>query len=152
MGCLVLTGCQTVKSNNPEELSFTVPQGSILTLKKKMTIPELYSHGVIQYGKEITDDDIDDYYINCRLDFNQLGPRTIEPEAFVVTTTYDGWEWVSDSGILRYYTEVYLSSNKNTDVIKLECQEYGDQLDYPFSVAQMQKALGEYFSFKFNDS
>ncbi|VAW57547.1 hypothetical protein MNBD_GAMMA07-1475 [hydrothermal vent metagenome] len=145
----MLSACQTMPSNDSRSLSFEVPKGAVFSLNQKMNIPQLYSHGVVQMGKEIADDDIDDYNINCRLDFKKLGPRIIEPEEFTVTRTEDGTDWVSNSGILRFYTEVYLSSNQGTDVIKLTCQEYGDQLDSHFTVAQMQKALGDFMSFRF---
>ncbi len=146
---IFLSACQQVKSNDPESLLFSIPIGSTLILNKKMIIPEFFSHGDIQFGKSINEIDIDDYYINCRLDFMQLGPRIIEPQAFIVSGTNDGQNWVSQSGILRFYTEVHLKSKKGTDVIEMVCQEYGDQLDNNFSVADMQKNLGEYMQFLF---
>ncbi len=146
---IFLSACQQVKTNDPNSLLFSMPAGSVLSLNKKMIIPKLYSHGDIQFGKAINEMDIDDYHINCRLDFMQLGPRTIKPQNFIVSRTEDGQNWVSNSGILRFYTEVYLVSKIGTDVIEMVCQQYGDQLDHNFSVADMQKALDGYIQITF---
>ena len=48
---------------------------------------------------------------------------------------------------MRFYTEVYLTSDKGTDIIKMECQEYGDPIDRNFTVAEMQQALGDLLVF-----
>jgi len=104
------------------------------------------THGVIQAGQSIKDDDKNEYAINCRLDFRKFGPRTIEPEKFTITRTEDGSNWISQPSILRFYTEIYLTSNKGTDIIKMVCQEYGDQIDRNFTVAEMQTALGGFIT------
>lgn len=103
----------------------------------------------MQHGKEVSDNDKNDYAINCRLDLKEFGPRTIEPEDFKIARTEDGRNWVSEPSIMRFYTEIYLSSNKGTDIIKMVCQEYGSQTDRNFTVKEMQDALGDYFSFTF---
>ena len=130
-------------TTDPNSLSFSIPEGSTLSLNRAITIPMTDTHGVIQSGRSIEDDNKNEYEINCRLDFKKFGPRTIKPEKFTITRTEDGTNWVSRPSILRFYTEVYLSSNKGTDVIKMVCQEYGDQIDRNFTVAEMQSALGD---------
>ena len=114
-----------------------------------MTISSSETHGTIQAGKVINDDDREFYNINCRLDFNHFGPRTIEPERFTVIRTEDGQNWISQPSILRFYTEVYLKSNKDTDVIKMVCQIYGDVTDRNFTVAEMQSALGDFVTIEY---
>ena len=52
---------------------------------------------------------------------------------------------------MRFYTEVYLTSEKDTDVIKMECQTWGDGIDRNFTVTEMAEALGQLLSFKFVD-
>ena len=54
-----------------------------------------------------------------------------------------------EGGLFRYYTDVYLDSDKDTDAIKLTCQEHGDVTDRPFTIADMETALGDYFTFTF---
>jgi len=136
-------------SSNPSSLFFTIPEGSTLTLNKPLDISKAYTHALIQNGQAIDESNKNDYEINCRLDMKAFGPRTIKPETFRITRTEDGTNWISQPSILRFYTEVHLLSNNNTDVIKLECQQYGDQIDRNFTVSEMQAALGDYFSFQF---
>jgi len=146
---LILSACASHQSTDPDSLSFSIPKGSTLSLNKKLTIPHNDTHAVIQYGKETTDNDRHDYDVNCRLDVKEFGVRTIEPEDFKVTRTEDGQNWISQPSILRFYTEIYLTSDKGTDIIKMVCQEYGDQTDYHFTVKEIETALGDYFSFTF---
>ncbi len=146
---LLLTACQSLHSSDPESMFFSIPEGSTLSLNKKLTIPSNDTHAVIQGGKEIADKDRKDYAINCRLDFKEFGPRTIKPEEFKITRTEDGQNWISQPSILRFYTEIYLTSEKDTDIIKMVCQEYGGPIDRNFTVAEMAAALGDYFSFNF---
>jgi len=148
--CLtLLTSCAAMHSTDPNSMFFDIPGGSTLSLNRAMTISNTDTHGVIQAGKSIKDDDKNDYEINCRLDFKKFGPRTIEPENFSITRTEDGSNWISQPAILRFYTEVYLTSNKGTDIIKMVCQEYGDQIDRNFTVAEMQAALGDFITIKY---
>ncbi len=152
LALLTLTSCQSMHTNDPDSLYFSIPTGSTLSLNKQLAIPHNETHAVIQYGKETTDNGRHDYDVNCRLNFKKFGARSIEPEDFKVTRTEDGTNWVSHPSILRFYTEIYLSSDKNTDVIKMVCQEYGDQTDYHFTVKEIEETLGDYFSFSFTES
>lgn len=146
---LIIISCQSMPSDDPNSLFFSIPEGSTLSLNKKMPISSTETHGTIQAGKVITDDEREFYDINCRLDFKKFGPRTIEPENFIVTRTEDGQNWVSQPSILRFYTEIYLKSNKDTDVIKMVCQIYGDVTDRNFTVAEMQEALGDFVTIEY---
>jgi len=137
-------------SNDPNSLFFSIPEGSTLSLNKEMTISSSNTHGTIQSGRLISDDAREFYDINCRLDFEKFGPRMIEPEEFTITRTEDGQNWVSQPSILRFYTEVYLASNKDTDIIKMVCQIYGDANDRNFTVAEMQTALGNLVTIKYS--
>jgi len=139
----LISSCAAMHSTDPNSMFFEIPDGSTLSLNREITIPASDTHGVIQGGQSIKDDSKDDYNINCRLDFKKFGPRTIQPEKFIITRTEDGSNWVSRPSILRFYTELYLSSNKGTDVIKMVCQEYGGEIDRNFTVAEMQTALGD---------
>lgn len=145
-----LSACAALHSNNPDSEFFDIPKGSTLSLNDKLDIPHNDTHAVIQYGKEIADKDRHNYDVNCRLNFKKFGPRTIEPEDFKVSRTEDGENWISQaSSILRYYTEIYLTSDKGTDIIKMVCQQYGDPSDYHFTVNEIEKTLGNYLSFTF---
>jgi len=150
IAAFIVSACSSLHSSDPSSMFFNIPGGSTLSLNKKLTIPDNDTHAVVQAGKEILDKDKNDYAINCRLDVKEFGPRTIEPENFNIKRTENGQNWISQPSILRYYTEIYLSSDKGTDVIKIVCQEYGDPADRNFTVAEMQAALGDYFTFTFS--
>lgn len=150
LAALTLSACATSNSTDPDSMYFEIPVGSILSLNKPLDIPKGETHAVVQDGKTTTDNSKNYYDINCRLDMKEFGPRTIEPEDFVVTRTEDGFNWVSQPSIKRFFTEIYLSSNKSTDVIKMVCEVYGGNTDRNFTVAEMEKeALGDFFTFKF---
>lgn len=146
----VLSACASMHSTDPNSLGFSIPKGSTLSLNKPLSYSHDVTHAVIQFGKEITDSERQFYEINCQVDFKAFGPRTIEPEDFIVTRTEDGQNWISQPTILRFYSEVYLASNNNTDIIKMVCQIYGDNIDRNFTVAEMQAALGGMITFKYN--
>lgn len=145
-----LSSCQSVRSDDPTSIFFSIPEGSTLTLNKNLVIADGETHALIQYGKVTTTAAVNKYDVGCRFDVKNFGPRTIEPETFKVRRTEDGQEWVSQPVIRRFYTEVYLDSDKGTDVIMLMCQDWGDGIDKNFPVADMQKTLGDYFTFKFS--
>ena len=149
LAAFTLSACTSLQSSDPDSLFFSIPEGSTLSLNKQLSIPHNDTHAVVQHGKEVSDNDKNDYAINCRLDLKEFGPRTIDPEDFKIAQTEDGRNWVSEPSIMRFYTEIYLSSNKGTDIIKMVCQEYGSQTDRNFTVKEMQDALGDYFSFTF---
>ena len=149
LATFLISSCQSMHSNDPNSLFFSIPEGSTLSLNKEMTFSPRDTHGTIQAGKLISDNDREFYDVNCRLDFKKFGPRTIEPETFSITRTEDGQNWISQPSILRFYTEVYLASNKDTDIIKMVCQIYGDANDRNFTVAEMQTALGDFISIKY---
>ena len=81
----ILYACSSMQSHDPDSMYFDIPDGSTMSLNKKLTIPYNDTHAVIQNGAEIKDKDKNDYAINCRLDFKKFGERTVEPEDFKVT-------------------------------------------------------------------
>ena len=145
----VISSCASLHSDDPNSMFFSIPEGSTLSLNNEMALSHKVTHGLIQFGKEITDKDRDFFDINCRLDFKKFGPRTIEPETFTITRTIDGQNWIAEPTRLRFYTKVYLASNKDTDVIKMVCQIYGDPSDRNFTVAEMQTALGDFITINY---
>ena len=149
LSTILLTACNTTGSNDPASLKFDIPSGSTLSLNKKLDISAEHTHALIQAGKQMTQNSINEYEINCRFDVRRFGPRTINPETFTIRRTEDGSEWFSYMFIMRFYTIMYLDSEKGTDVIKVECQRWGDGIDSNFTVSEMAEALGDYFTFNF---
>jgi hypothetical protein len=146
---LLLTSCQGTQSRDPASLSFRIPEGSTLTLNRQLEIPAGNTHALLQSGRPISAGDNDLYEISCRFDTRSFGPRTIEPEAFSIRRTEDGSRRASDGGLWVYYTELHLDSSKGTDVNMLRCQRWGYNLHGHFTVAEMETALGDYFTFTF---
>jgi len=146
---LALSSCQSMQSDDPSSLSFKMPDGSTLALNKDLEIPDRKTHALLQAGKVTTEKNRDEYKLNCRFDVKTFGPRTIKPEVFKIRRTEDGQEKVSDAGIARFYSDIFLDSDKGTDVIKLTCQEWGGKIDRTFTVSEMETTLGNYFTFTF---
>ena len=147
---LLISSCQTTQSTDPSLLTFKIPDGSTLSLNKDLEVPEYKTHAALQAGKLTTDRKKDLYQLNCRFDVKEFGPRTIKPEVFKIRRTESGQEPIAmDGALLRYYTDVFLNSDKGTDVIKLTCQEHGDVTDRTFTVSDMETAVGDYFTFAF---
>lgn len=146
---LTLTSCQMTQSDDPSLLTFRVPEGSTLALNKDLEIPAERTHALLQFGELTTESDRNQYQIHCRFDVRTFGPRTIEPEVFRIRRTEDGQRRISDAGIWLFFSELYLDSDKGTDVIKLRCQTWGSRLDWNFPVTEMKPALGDYFTFTF---
>ena len=131
----VLCSCASTPSDDPDALNFQIPAGSTLSLNKELAISEGMTHVYIQSSELSTQNKVNRYEINCRLDFREFGPRTVEPEVFNITRTEDGQEWFSYPTIKRFDTIVYLASDKDTDVIKLDCEYWGGGIDRNFTVA-----------------
>ena len=147
---LLLAACQSIPSKNPESLSFRVPPGSTLSLNKNLDIAEGNTHVMLQSGKLTTENKRNNYVVACRVNFKDFGPRTVEPEVFNILRTEDGEGWVSRPNIYSYTTEIYLGSDKGTDIIKIVCNTWAMPPSVNFSYAEIQQALGDYFTFSFN--
>lgn len=145
----VLCSCASTPSDDPDSLSFQIPVGSTLSLNKALIISEGKTHVYMQSNQQSTEKKVNRYDINCRLDFKEFGPRTIEPEVFKITRSEDSQEWYSYPNIKIFETIVYLESDKDTDVIKLDCEYWGGGIDRNFTVAEMQQSLGDLMTFTF---
>lgn len=151
-GLLLLTACQGMQSHDPSLLNFRMPEGSTLSLNKALEIPAGKTHALLQFGELTTESESNLYEVSCRFDLRSFGPRTIEPEVFRIRRTEDGQRRASDAGIWAFFSEIHLDSDKGTDVIMLRCQSWGFAMNWHFSVADMQTALGDYFTFTFAQS
>jgi len=144
-----LSACMSFKSDDPNSLAFTIPAGSTITLNKKLDVDSGNTHVVIQNGKVVREKEKDLYRVSCRFEMRAFGPRTVKPDTFNIRRTEEGQEQASGPTILRYSTEIYLHSDHNSDIIKLDCSTWGDRLDGSFPVSEIQKTLGDYFHFNF---
>jgi hypothetical protein len=147
---LSLFACQSMQSSDPSSFSFSIPPGSTLSLNKSLEITGGNTHALIQDGKLTTENQRNQYALGCRIDFREFGPRTVTPEVFNIQRTEHNEGWVSRPNIYFYSTEIYLSSDKGTDIIKLVCGNWATWPSNNFSIADIAQTLGDYFSFSFN--
>lgn len=147
---LFLYACQSMQSSDPSSLSFSIPPGSTLSLKKNLAITEGNTHAQLQNGKLTTENQRNQYTLACRIEFREFGPRTITPETFDIRRTENNEGWVSRPNIYFYTTEIYLDSDKGTDIIKMVCGNWATYPSNNFSIADIKQTLGDYFSFSFN--
>jgi hypothetical protein len=149
LSALMLSACQFMQSDDPSLLSFRVPGGSTLVLNKEVKIPAGQTHVMIQSGQPTTESNRNQYHLSCRLNFREFGPRTIQPEVFNIRRTEEREGWESRPNIYFYATEIYLDSEEDTDVIKMECGTWAMPPSFNFSYADIQQTLGDYFTFNF---
>ena len=146
---LMLSACQSMQSDDPSSLSFRVPAGSTLALNKAIEIPAGQTHALIQAGRLTPESGRNMYDVGCRLNFRNFGPRTIEPEVFNIRRTAHREGWESRPNFYFYSSEIFLDSERGTDVISLECSNWTVPPSFNFSFADMQQALGDYLTFDF---
>ncbi len=145
---LALAGCNTAETRNVNSPFYKVPAGSSIVLNKELTIPAGQAHINLQDGIATTG--AGNYNVSCTFSVRNLGPSTIKPETFTIKETSTGEEWVSQPNIMRFYREFRLTSATQPDVMHFVCQDWdGPMMGRPISVPEMEKAVGEYVSFRF---
>jgi hypothetical protein len=145
---LFLAGCQTTATTDVNSVWFKIRPGSTLALNQPLEIPAGVAHIDLQNG-QLTGG-VDEYTVNCSFVVENLGPRTITPDTFLITDASDSSEWVSQPAIMRFYKDLQLKSERQPEVLKLVCQDWdGPMQGRPVSVGEIQKAVGAYFTFRF---
>lgn len=149
LAVLLISACETTPPDDPSSLAFRMPEGSRLTLNRELEIPAGATHALLQYGKVTTVGKRNLYATSCRFDTRSFGPATIQPKEFIIRGSEDGDRQVSDGGIWSYYSEIYLDADKGAGVTTLRCERWGYNTERHSTVAEMQTALGDYFTFDF---
>ena len=142
----------SMQSDDPSLLSFRVPAGSTLSLNKAIEIPAGQTHVMIQAGQLTTESKSNQYDVACRLNFREFGPRTVAPEVFNIRRTEHREGWESRPNFYFYSSEIFLDSEKGTDVINMECSTWAVPPSFNFSFGDMQQTLGDYFTFQFKSA
>ena len=144
----LLAGCQTVATNNPATIYFKIPTGSKLILNKELAIPAGTAHIMLQHGEAASA--AGEYYVNCRFEVRDLGPRVIQPDTFLITRYGSQREWVNQPSIMRFYKVFHLKSERQPDIMPMICQYWDYPLmGRPVTIQEIQEALGSYFTFEF---
>lgn len=148
LSALLLAGCQTSATTDVNSIWFKIRPGSQLVLNRPVEIPAGEAHVDFQNG-QLTGG-VDEYTVNCRLVVENLGPHTVRPDTFLITDASDSREWISQPSIMRFYKVLRLQSAQQPKVLKLVCQDWdGPMLGRPVSVGEIEKAVGDYFTFRF---
>jgi hypothetical protein len=148
MGVFLLAGCQTLATNNPASINFSIPPGSRLILNKALTIPAGEAHVILQHGEP--GPAANEFEVNCRFEVRDLGPRLIQPDTFLITSWGSQRDWVNEPSIMRFYKVFYLTSEHQAGILPMTCQDWNYPLiGRPVTVREIQEALGSYFTFEF---
>lgn len=139
----LIFSCQT--SSEPDYIS----RGDVISLNKSLAIPKLRSHITIQYGEIVDEADLNVYEHSCIVENWELGPKTIQPEPYAVSKVTYNEEWYSDGGaIIRYFTEIYLNSDRQQKNLILTCQILGNTMEHhSFTADDIKQVTGDYFTF-----
>jgi len=146
---VVLAGCNTAQTRDVNSPFYKIPPGSAIVLNKDLEIPGGQAHINLQDG--VAASGIGQYHTSCTFNTRHLGPATIKADTFRIRETSSQQEWVSRQDITNFFKEFRLESDTQPDVINLVCQHWdGPMTGRPVSVPEMQKAVGDYVSFKFS--
>jgi len=145
---LALAGCNTAQTRDINSPYYKVPPGSAIILNRDLEIPEGLAHIDLQDGAPSTA--VDNYRVSCTFSVRNLGPSTIKAGTFTIRETSISQEWVSRPDIMRFYREFRLTSAGHSADTHFVCADWdGPMLGKPVSVPEMEKAVGEYVSFRF---
>jgi hypothetical protein len=145
---LMLAGCQSMSTNDRSSIWYKMPSGSELVLNRALTIPPQRAHIMLQHGKAAMA--ASRFEVACRFEVRDLGPRIIEPGTFLITGYSSQEEWENHPHTKRFYKTFRLTSKNQSGIMPMVCEYYDWPLSgRPVTVAQIEEALGDYFSFKF---
>ena len=145
---LLLAGCQSMATDDRSSLWFRMPAGTELVLKRALTIPAQRAHIMLQHGKVAGA--ASELEVACRFEVRDLGPRTIQPDTFLITGYSSQQEWENYPHTKRYYKTIRLESRQQADIMPMVCEYFDWPLHgRPVTQAQIEEALGDYFSFRF---
>jgi hypothetical protein len=146
--CVALAGCNTAQTRDINSPFYKIPPDSEIILNKDLNIPAGQAHINLQGGVETSG--VGQYHVSCTFNTRNLGPSTIKAGTFRIRETSSMQEWVSRPDIMRFYREFRLESATQPDVMNFVCSDWDDPLTgRPVSVPEMEKAVGDYVSFKF---
>ncbi len=145
---VVLAGCNTAQTRDVNSPFYKVPPGSAIILNKDLEIPAGQAHINLQGGVATTG--VGQYSTNCTFSTRSMGPATIKADTFRIRETSSQQEWVSRPDIMNFFREFRLESDTQPGVMNFTCQHWdGPMIGRPVSVPEMEKAVGDYVSFKF---
>lgn len=172
LSLLASAACQPLGSYPIDSPFYQPPAGGQLALNQAIEIPPDRATLRFQFGKPVQS--VHEYDTHCIFEVTTLSeaPQRIQPDLFQITKVRSGssiysvqrslpgpiparWVFDDDSGPTHYYfrTEMFLHSARQPQVLLLTCQHVwvvgtNWSRERPPTLAEMQQALGSYFTFK----
>jgi hypothetical protein len=141
----LLTGCQTTSSTSPDSVWYELPTGSKLVLNQDLEIPAGQAHTIVQDAKPGTS--AYKLEVMCRFTVEQLGPRTIRPDTFLITEVSQGRQWVNEPSTMLFYKDLHLKSEQQQAILPMRCGYTWDPLlGQPVTIEQIRETLGSVFT------
>jgi hypothetical protein len=145
---VLVTGCQTAGTTDPASIWFRLPPGSRLVLNQPLEIPAGRAHIMLQHGAAATA--AGEFDVACRFEVRDLGPRTIEPDAFLIRRMESGREWLHHPHTMQFFKVFHLQSETQKDILPMRCDYADDPLiGRPVTISAIREALGSIFTFEF---
>jgi len=145
---LMLAGCQSMPTDDPDSFWFRMPSGSELVLNRELNIPAQRAHIMLQHGEPHRA--ASSLEVACRFEVRDLGPRVIQPDTFLITGYSSQEEWEHQPHTRRYYKTIRLKSERQPGILPMTCEYFDWPLQgRPVTQTQIEEALGDYFSFRF---
>lgn len=158
--CLLLGACQTTGPLDENSPYHVLPSGSRLILKQKLTIPAHSAGVLLQGGRVVSRQDVNQYHPHCRLEVQEVREtaQTVVPDEFVVRRARQythAWarggfvkaDWryaVGGPSYLVFETILDLRSERQPQVRWLTCQQWSDPaFGQHVTTREMRVTLGE---------
>lgn len=147
---LLLGACQSVATNDRGSIWFRMPPGSELVLNRPLSIPAQRAHVMLQHGTAAGA--ASEFEVACRFEVRDLGPRVIQPDSFLITGYGSQQEWENYPHTRRFYKTFRLKSRHQSGIMPMVCEYFDWPLfGRPITQAQIEEALGDYFSFRYSE-
>ncbi len=163
-----LAACQPIylKDGAPNENSpyFEVRVDSKLVLNRELTVPAQQRYLYFQHGRAMNFQDVNQYLPYCALELHtkRPGPQSVKPDTFAIHKVDRRYQYsLARAGLevaqMRdrgngdpwsvVATLLELSSEKQSDVIRLVCAHWGVPQNMSYlTVADIRRSLGELFA------
>ena len=147
---LLLGACQSVATTDRGSIWFRIPPGSELVLNRPLSIPAQRAHVMLQHGTAAGA--ASEFEVACRFEVRDLGPRVIQPDSFLITGYGSQQEWENYPHTRRFYKTFRLKSRHQSGIMPMVCEYFDWPLfGRPITQAQIEEALGDYFSFRYSE-
>jgi hypothetical protein len=106
-----------------------------------LEIPAGQAHTIVQNAKAGTV--AYKLEVMCRFEVEQLGPRTIHPDTFLITQVAQGRQWVNEPSTMLFYKDLHLQSEQQQAILPMRCGYTDDPLlGEPVTIEQIRETLG----------